>query len=89
MSGCGRSRKTPVHTPQASDSLYTAQAAMKIYGKEPERALAIIDSALIVGNVSEFRADFLRAKILGSQEGVQRDAAIILCEKLLQLTRPK
>lgn len=84
MSGCGRSGKAPVHTPQASDSLYTARAAMKIYGTQPDRALAIIDSALIVGNVSEFRADFLRAKILGSQEGVQRDAAIVLCEKLLQ-----
>ena len=51
----------------------------------PERALSIIDSAFIVGNVSEFKADFLRAKILaGSLEGVRRDAAIILCEKLLQ-----
>lgn len=57
---------------------------MKIYGTQPDRALAIIDSALIVGNVSEFRADFLRAKILaGSQEGTPRDAVIVLCEKLL------
>ena len=65
--------------------MYTAQAALKIYGTQPERALAIIDSALIVGNVSEFKADFLRAKILaGSLEGVGRDAAISLCEKLLQ-----
>ena len=85
MSGCGRSGKTPVRTPQASDSLYTAQAAMKIYGKEPERALAIVDSALIVGNVSEFKADFLRAKINASSlDGTPRDAAIVLCEKLLQ-----
>ena len=85
MSGCGRSGKAPAHIPQVTDSLYTAQDAMKIYGKEPERALAIVDSALIVGNVSEFRADFLRAKIMaGSPEGTPRDAAIVLCEKLLQ-----
>jgi len=85
MGGCGRIRKAPVRIPQASDSLYTAQAAMKIYGKEPKRALAIVDSALIAGNVSEFRADFLRAKIMaGSPEGTPRDAAIVLCEKLLQ-----
>jgi len=71
--------------PQQSDSLYTARAAMKIYGTQPERALAIIDSALIVGNVSQFKADFLRAKILaGSQEGTPRDAAVALCEELLQ-----
>ena len=85
VGGCGRSKKAPVHIPQDSDSLYTAQAALKIYGTQPERALAIVDSALIVGNVSEFKADFLRAKILaGSQEGTPRDAAIVLCEKLLQ-----
>jgi len=57
---------------------------MKIYGTQPERALALVDSALILGNVSEFKADFLRAKIYaGSQEGTPRDAAIVLCEKLL------
>lgn len=46
-----------------SDSLHMARAAMKVYGMEPERALAIIDSALITGNVSPFQADFLRAKV--------------------------
>lgn len=30
---------------------------MMVYGMEPERALAILDSALIVGNVNAFQAD--------------------------------
>ena len=58
---------------------------MKIYGTRPERALAIIDSALIVGNLDHFKADFLRAKIYaGSLEGMQRDKAMAICEELLR-----
>ena len=82
--GCIRSFKAPALLPQPSDSLYTARAALKIYGSQPEKALAIIDSALAVGNVSPFRAQFVRAKIYAnSLEGLQRDQAIALCEELL------
>ncbi len=85
LAGCGRGKQAPGRIPQASDSLYTSQAAMKIYGTQPERALAIIDSALIVGNVNPFKADFFRAKIYAnSLEGLQRDKAIALCEELLE-----
>ena len=58
---------------------------MMAYGTQPERALAIVDSALIVGNVSPFRADFLRAKIYAnSLEGLQLGRAIDICEGLLR-----
>ena len=58
---------------------------MKIYGSQPERALAIVDSALIVGNVSPFRADFIRALIYAnSVERPQPNKAIDLCEALLK-----
>lgn len=56
MSACGRASKVPARIPQASDSLYTAQAALSIYGTQPEQALAIVDSALVIGNISPFRA---------------------------------
>ena len=36
---------------------------MDIYDREPERALRIIDSAEVVGNVSDFRAELLRARV--------------------------
>jgi len=82
--GCNRSSKAPARHPHSSDSLYTARAAMKIYGTQPEKALSIIDSALAIGNVSPFRAQFVRAKIYAnSLEGLQRDQAITLCEELL------
>ena len=39
-------------TLQRQDTRYTRQAAMNVYGYHPERALQIIDSAVIEGNMS-------------------------------------
>ena len=85
LGACTRAKQAPARVPQASDSLYTAKAALKIYGTQPEQAIAIIDSALIVGNVSPFRADFVRAMIYAnSVERPQLNKAIVLCEGLLK-----
>ena len=85
MAGCNRAKQTPARIPQASDSLYTARAALSIYGTQPELAISIIDSALVVGNVSPFRADFLRAMVYAnSVERPQPNKAIALCESLLK-----
>ena len=73
------------HVPQPSDTLYTARAAMLVYGTDPARALQIIDSALIVGNVDPFEADYCRAKIYAHSQVDPRHAeAIALCQDLLQ-----
>lgn len=83
--GCTGNVEATAYTPREADSLYTARTAMKIYGTEPERALTIVDSALIVGNVSSFKADFLRAMIYANTvEGAQLNKAIDLCEDLLK-----
>ena len=86
LGGCAKDSKRPSeHIPQASDTLYTAQAAMLTYGTDPERALILIDSALIVGNVDAYTADFLRAKVYAhSPDNPRLDEAITLCEDLLQ-----
>ena len=85
LAGCARREKAPERIPQDSDTLYTARAAMMVYGKEPERALNIIDSALIVGNISSYEADFLRAKVyIHTLDGSRMDEAIALCQDLLQ-----
>ena len=47
-----------------TDTLYTAEKALMVYDYEPERALLIIDSAVIVGNVSDWWADKHRALII-------------------------
>ena len=73
------------HVPQASDTLYTEKAAMDVYGKLPERALEIIDSAEIVGNLTKDRASLLRAKVFCLTCGEERlDTARQICEALLQ-----
>ena len=70
---------------KASDTLYTEQAAMKAYATYPERALLIIDSAEIVGNLTDIRADLLRAKVYSrTYEDIQLDSAIMIGERLIQ-----
>ena len=72
------------HVPLASDSLYTEERAMAIYDSMPERALLILDSAEIVGNMPDYRAGLFRAKVLSSSTAMQQqDSAIIICEALL------
>ncbi|MBR1932333.1 MAG: hypothetical protein IJ841_01440, partial [Prevotella sp.] len=44
-------------------TVYTQQAAMMVYDYDPVRALQIIDSAVIVGNMSDWQADKNRARI--------------------------
>ena len=82
--------------PQSAMSHYTSEAALEIYGYQPVRALQIIDSAVIVGNLSQVRADIFRAKIysatlmtvqtdslLGGPKGISLDSAKSICEHLL------
>ena len=84
MIGCTGSGGTK-HVPQANDTLYTEKAAMDVYGTQPERALEIIDSAEMVGNLTEDRASLLRAKVFCLTCGEERlDTARQICEALLQ-----
>ena len=70
--------------PHLSDTLYTAKAAMQIYDYNPKRALLIIDSAEIVGNMSRDRASYYRAKIFTmSLEGMHLDSAQKICLSLM------
>ncbi len=68
-----------------SDEKYTDTAAMLIYGTDPQRALVILDSAVIVGNVDPFSAEIARAQIYSKTlEGQRQDTVIQICENLLQ-----
>ena len=70
---------------QKSDTLYTEKAAMETYATNPDRALLIIDSAEIVGNLTDIRADLLRAVVYSrTYEDIQLDSAIIIGERLIQ-----
>ena len=85
LAGCTGGGTSTKHVPQASDSLYTEERAMAIYDTLPERALQILDSAEIVGNMPDYRAALFRAKVLSSScVMMQQDSAIIICETLLR-----
>ena len=88
--------KADSRSPQTSDSLYTVRAALSIFDYQPQRALQIIDSAVIVGNLNEVRADVARARIygmtvmngqldslLGGPESKHYDTALAIGERVL------
>ena len=60
---------------------------MDIYGTQPERALQIIDSAELLGNLTAIKADYLRALVYSrSIESIQYDSAILIAERLMEKT---
>ena len=72
-------------TAWAADTLYTEKAAMEIYASQPERALQIIDSAVILGNMDPLRSDLLRAIIFSrTNEEMNYDSAILIGEQLMR-----
>lgn len=79
------------------DTIYTQQAAMSIYAYHPVRALQIIDSAVIVGNINEALANQCRARIysmslmkdqldslLGGPTDIRLDTARAIAERVLR-----
>ena len=73
-----------VHVSQPTDTLYTEKAVMDIYAFYPKRALLIIDSAEIVGNLTPLRADLLRAIVYArTNEEMNYDSAILIAERLM------
>ena len=55
---------------------------MLVYGKDPQRALTLIDSAFIVGNIDDFEADYLRAKVYAHSPADPRNDEAIRNERL-------
>ena len=91
-----KSQQTTARDRQPKDTVYTIKAAMGIYGYQPERALQIVDSALIVGNMTELQAEQCRARIycmslmkervdslLGGPKDVCLDSARAIGERIL------
>ena len=73
------------HEPQPGDTIYTADAALAIYDRNPERALLILDSAVIVGNLTDNLAKMLRAKVLShSTAELHFEEALQICEALMK-----
>lgn len=83
--GCVHTDSDVKYEPQLSDTIYTADAALAIFDRNPERALLMLDSAVIVGNLDEDLAKMLRAKVLSqSTADLHFDEALQICEELMQ-----
>lgn len=69
---------------ETTDSLYSKEV-LAIYGSDPQRALAIIDSGELAGNISEGRATLLRATVYcNSPDEWPLDTVSQMLERLLQ-----
>ena len=72
------------HLPHLGDTPYQEDTIMVTYGTNPKRALTLLDSALLLGNISEYRSQFIRARIYSmSLEDQRLDSALFICEALL------
>ena len=81
--GCGDGK--PVRQlPHLCDTSYQQDTILVTYATNPERALTLLDSALLLGNISEYRAQCIRARIYSKSLVEQRqDSAILICKELL------
>lgn len=81
--GCGDGK--PVRQlPHLGDTPYQQDTILVTYATNSERALTLLDSALLLGNISEYRAQYIRARIYSKSLVEQRqDSAILICKELL------
>ena len=72
------------HIPHLGDTPYQQDSILVAYATNPKRALTLLDSALLLGNISDYRGQFIRAKIYSkSLMEQQQDSAILICTALL------
>ena len=62
LAGC-RDAKSVRQLPHLGDTPYQQDSVLVAYATNPERALTLLDSALLLGNISDYRGQFIRAKI--------------------------
>ena len=83
FASCGRNN-TARHILNLGDTPYQEDSVLVAYGYHPNRALILLDSALLLGNINDYRGLFIRAKIYSKSLLKQRqDSAILICEQLL------
>jgi len=82
---CEGERPSARQLPHLGDTPYQADSILVTYANNPERALKLLDSALLLGNISDYRGQFIRAKIYCKSLMEQRqDSAILICKELLR-----
>ncbi len=82
---CEGRKPTVRQLPNQGDTPYQQDTILVTYATNPERALTLLDSAVLLGNISEFRGQCIRARIYSKSLVEQRqDSAILICKELLR-----
>ena len=83
LAGCG-GNKSVRQLPHLGNTPYQQDSVLVTYATNPVRALQLLDSALLLGNISDYRGQFIRAKIYSkSLVEQQQDSAILILTSLL------
>jgi len=81
---CGKGGNSVKYLEHLGDTPYQEDTILVTYGKNPQRALMLLDSAVLLGNVSEYREQIIRAIIFSkSLEEQHQDSALTICKSLL------
>ncbi len=82
--GCNRDN-TVKRYEHLGNTPYQEDTVLVTYATNPERALLLLDSALILGNIDDFHGQLYRATIFSkSLEEQCQDSAVHICESLLK-----
>ncbi len=80
-----QSRNGEKLTQKQPDTVYTEETILNTYGKDPEKALSLLDSAKLLGNITEYREQFLKTLIYSNTiEGQHLDSAMTIAVALLE-----
>ncbi len=83
--GCRKDNHTTGQPSPLGNTPYQLDTILTTYGTNPTRALTLLDSALLLGNVSDYRAQFIRARIYGmTLADDKKDTAMIIAEALME-----
>ena len=83
LAGCG-GNKSVRQLPHLGNTPYQQDSVLVTYATNPKRALQLLDSALLLGNISDYRGQFIRARIYSkSLVEQQQDSAILILKSLL------
>ena len=83
FASCG-DHKSVRQLPHLGNTPYQQDSVLVTYATNPKRALQLLDSALLLGNISDYRGQFIRAKIYSkSLVEQQQDSAILILTSLL------
>ncbi len=83
--GCHGDKKAVSHLANLGNTPYQEDTILVTYATDPDRALLLLDSAVLLGNVSDYHGQMCRATIFSKSLAKKNlDSALIICNDLLK-----